>query len=277
LLLILRGFYNKKNHECWLWTEWWKYFGTVLDTAHLVRGVFVHTKNFCPVYGPHAGNVYKLNRYKIFMVGILNKKVLLAGSVVVAMAALALGATYAAWQASDSIEGNTVSTVELEITAAGAAGFGLDDSPIEWTGANPGDISSPVDRATITNDSSVALDLWMYRVPSGVCTATKVAWRSGVAGSGIFDYGYLGAAPTVVGDKDGTNAGDNFALVGAHTTGGTALMVADSTKFTPGAVIALQEMAGLADDADYPADAGTCTWTEVFVGALPGETPETVI
>lgn len=211
------------------------------------------------------------------MTNVLNVRVLLAVGVIAAVAAGALGATYAAWQASDTIEGNTVSTVELEITAAGAAGFGLDDSPIEWTGAMPGDISSPVDRATIENGSSVALDLWMYRVPTGVCTATKVAWRAGIAGSGVFDFGYLGAAPTVVGDKSGANTDVNFALVGSHTDGATALKVADDSKFVPGAIIALQEMAGFADDADYPADSGNCMWTEVFVGTLPDEAPVTVI
>lgn len=209
------------------------------------------------------------------MTNVLNVRVLLAVGVIAAVTAGALGATYAAWQASDIIEGNTVSTVELEITAAGAAGYGLDDSPIEWTGALPGEMSSPVDRAEITNGSSVALDLWMYRVPTGVCTATKVAWRAGIAGSGIFDFGYLGAAPTVVGPKAGAGD-DNFALVGAHTDGATALKVADDSKFVPGAIIALQEVAGLADDADYPADSGVCEWTEVFVGTLPDEAPVTI-
>lgn len=211
------------------------------------------------------------------MSAILNKKVLLASSVILAVAAAALGATYAAWQASDDITGNTVSTVTLGITAEGAAGFGLDASPIVFTNATPGDISAPADRATIRNDSSVALDLWMYRVPTGTCTATKVAWRAGVAGSGVFDFGYLGATPTVVGNKDGSGGtGDNFELVGAHFDGPTAVKLADDSKFLPGVSIALQEIAGLADDAAYPADAGSCTWTEIFVGALPDTAPATI-
>lgn len=210
------------------------------------------------------------------MTAILNKRVLLAAGVIVAMTAAALGATYAAWQASDEITGNTVSTVALEITAAGAAGFGLDASPIVFENVLPGDISDPADRATIENGSSIALDLYMYRVPTGTCSATKVAWRSGVAGSGVFDFGYLGATPTVVGDKDGSGTDDNFALVGAHTDGATALKIADASKFVPGSVIALQEMAGLADDAEYGVDNGVCEWTEVFVGTLPGEAPVTI-
>lgn len=207
------------------------------------------------------------------MTNILNARVLLAVAAIVAVAALALGATYAAWQATDSISGNTVSTASLSITAAGAAAYSLDASPIEWENALPGETSAPANRAEITNNSSIALDLYMYLEPvAGTCTATKLAWRSGVAGSGIFDYGYLGAEPTNVGTKAGAGD-DNFELVGALAGVANHVMVADSTKFVPGAVIALQEIAGIATDADYPADAGTCEWTEVFVGTLPGELP----
>jgi hypothetical protein len=203
------------------------------------------------------------------MTAILNKKVILAASMIVAVAAVALGATYAAWQGSAQIAGNTVSTVSMDILATGVAAYGQSAAPLVWEGAVPGETTDPMTRAEITNDGSTPMDLYMYLVPTGTCTATKMAWRSGVVGTGVFDYGFLGAVPTNVGTKAG--AGDsNFALVSAINT---PVKIADDSKFTPGAVIALQALAGFATDADYPADAGTCVWVEHFISTLPDVAP----
>jgi len=204
------------------------------------------------------------------MTAILNKRVLLAAGVIVAMTSLALGATYAAWQGSASIAGNTVSTVSMNISALGVSAFGQTAAPLVWTGALPGATTAPLTRAEITNDGTTAMDLYMYLVPTGVCTATKMAWRSGVVGSGVFDFGFTGPAPVNVGTKAGVGAGSNFMLVSAIST---PVKIADSTKFTPTAKIALQALAGFSTDAAYPADSGTCTWVEHFIGTLPGVAP----
>lgn len=204
------------------------------------------------------------------MTAILNKRVLLAASMIVAVAAAALGATYAAWQGSAQIAGNTVSTVSMDILATGVAAYGQAAAPLVWTDALPGETTDPLTRAEITNDGSTPMDLYMYLEPTGTCTATKMAWRSGVVGTGIFDYGFLGAVPTLVGTKAGVGTDDNFMLVSAINT---PVKIADDSKFTPGAVIALQALAGFATDADYPADAGTCEWVEHFIGTLPDVAP----
>ncbi len=214
------------------------------------------------------------------MTAILNKKVLLAASVALAVAAVALGATYAAWQASSSITGNTVSTANLSITAIGAAGSTgnpADPKPINWTNALPNQVSSPEDRATVTNNSSVALDLYMYlEVASssnpGACAATNLAWQSSVAGGGSVQFGYpAGPTPTGPGTL-GVGAG-YFKPVNSLEGIGGAVKIASSTVFGNGAVIAVREIAGLASDAAYPANAGSCVWTEHFVGTLPGVAP----
>ncbi len=204
------------------------------------------------------------------MTAILNKKVILAASMIVAIAAVALGATYAAWQGSAQIAGNTVSTVSMDISATGMAAYGQSAAPLVWEGALPGETTDPMTRAEISNDGTTPMDLYMYLVPSGTCTATKMAWRTGVVGSGIFDYGFLGAVPTNVGTKAGVGADSNFMLVSAINT---PVKIADDSKFTPGTKIALQALAGFATDADYPADSGSCVWVEHFIGTLPDVAP----
>ena len=163
------------------------------------------------------------------MTAILNKRVLLAASMIVAVAAAALGATYAAWQGSAQIAGNTVSTVSMDILATGVAAYGQAAAPLVWTDALPGETTDPLTRAEITNDGSTPMDLYMYLEPTGTCTATKMAWRSGVVGTGIFDYGFLGAVPTLVGTKAGVGTDDNFMLVSAINT---PVKIADDSKFT---------------------------------------------
>src|SRR5690606_37506163 len=129
----------------------------------------------------------------------LNKKVLLAAGTIAAVAAAALVATYAAWQATDQITGNTVSTAQLKITAAGEAGgtsaYPTEAKPIDWADALPGMTSSPEERAVVTNDSSIALDLWMYyeNTDEAPCLATKVAWQSSLPGGPVL--GGYPAAP----------------------------------------------------------------------------------
>ncbi len=215
------------------------------------------------------------------MTTLLNARMLLASGIIAAVAALALGATYAAWQASSSIAGNTVSTANLTITAIGASGSTgnpADPKPINWTNARPGQVSTPEDRATVTNGSSVALDLHFYleiasSSDAGACAATNVAYQSSVAGGGPVLVGYpAGPTPNVPGTI-GAGGSFNFTPVNNLVGVSNAKKIADDSQFGLGAVIAVREIAGLASDAAYPANAGTCVWTEHFIGTLPDVAP----
>lgn len=211
------------------------------------------------------------------MTAILSKKVLLGLGVIGFIAAVVAGATYAAWQASDEITGNTVSTAVLSIDASGVGTDNSDPAPINFAGALPGDISSPEDRAIITNNSDVALDLYMYfeNTEEATCAATKVAWQSSVAGGGPVLFGYpIGPLPDDVGTIAGV--GDFNFTIAQSLEGPSYVQLADSADFEPGETVALRELAGLATDADYGTHSGTCQWKEVFVGTLPGELPEII-
>jgi len=221
------------------------------------------------------------------MTAILNKKVVLSLGVMGFVAALAAGATYAAWQAQDTIEGNTVSTASLAIDAYGEAAYGSDVKPVFETDVLPGDKGLPVDRALIENDSSVPLDLWFYIQPvagnPGACDATKIAWRASTPGDGsnFTGYGTAGDNATyentsVVGNigDAGNKTGGTFTLVSDFYGVGNAVKIADADNgFANGQTIAMRQIAGFASDASYPTHAGTCQWTEVFVGTLPDQTP----
>lgn len=213
------------------------------------------------------------------MTAILNKRVLLAAGVIVAMAAAALGATYAAWNASDDVAGNTVSTAVLGISAAGAAGGSGVTVPLPFGATNviPGTVTAPEERAVITNNSTIPLDLFMYWdavTPSGAgnpCLMTKVAWQGAQAGTGVGLTGYpAGVPPTVVGaSTDPAGPLGSFALLSVNTGYANKVKIADDAIFGPGASVSMRQVAGFATDADYPANAGTCGWTTWFVGELP--------
>jgi len=222
------------------------------------------------------------------MTAILNKRVILAGSVIVAVAAAAMGATYAAWQASAVIDGNTVSTATMSITAVGAQGGAPNTvaKPVDEGDVLPGFISFPAPenaaRGLITNDSTVALDLYMYfdNVVGDACGATKIAWQASEPNSTNILGGYaIGSEPTVAGDISASSnpAAGELSLVSAYAGVGNAVQLADDTYFTNGAVVALRQISAFASDAAYPTHAGDCTWDEVFVATLPGQNPVSVV
>lgn len=218
------------------------------------------------------------------MTAILNKKVLLAGSVIVAVAAAALGATYAAWQAAATIDGNTVSTATMSITAVGAQGGAPNTvaKPVDEEDVLPGFISFPapenVARGLVTNNSSVALDLYMYfdNIVGDACDATKIAWQSSQPNSTTILGGYaIGSEPTVaglIGDMSDPDLGE-LSLVGAYAGVGNAVKIADDSYFVNGAQVALRQISAFASDASYPDHAGSCTWDEIFVATLPDQSP----
>lgn len=218
------------------------------------------------------------------MTAILNKKVLLAGSVIMAVAVIILGATYAAWQAQDTIDGNTVSTATLSITATGTAMYGAVAKPIEADNVLPGWESDPVERAEITNNSTTELDLWFYvenLTPApgtpGACDAIALAWRASTPGDGSnymgYGDGYEGTQVGEIDDHSGvdTDSGE-FSMVENYLGAANAVKIAEgSNGFGEGEVIAMRQIAGFVTDADYDDHSGTCTWNEVFVGTMPGE------
>lgn len=208
------------------------------------------------------------------------------------VAAAALGATYAAWQASDTITGNTISTAELEIDAVGVASYGAVSKPIFAEDVLPGYKSAPAERAEITNNSSVALDLYFYiddvtGIDTGACDAVALAWRASTPGdsSNFLGYGTAGDTntyeATAVGpiagyDADNTDAG-LFSLVKYLVGPANAVKIADANVgqgFGPGDKIAIRQVAHFATDASYPEHSGSCTWTEYFIGTMPGKTPD---
>jgi predicted ribosomally synthesized peptide with SipW-like signal peptide len=218
------------------------------------------------------------------MTTLLNARVLLASGVIAAVAALALGATYAAWQATSSIEGNTIGTANLEIEAEGVSAYGSETKPITASNILPGWESDPAERAEITNNSSVALDLWFYVEPlasstPAACDAMALAWRASTPGDGsnAMGYGdaYEGTEVGNIGDHSGVDTDTGaFSLVDNYTGVANAVKIADADDgFGPGQVIAIRQIAGFAEDAAYPTNSGSCEWTEVFVGTLPDTNP----
>ena len=223
------------------------------------------------------------------MTAILNKKVLLAASVIVAVAAIALGATYAAWQASDNIDGNTVSTATLSITAEGVQGGAEStyEKPVFEEEVLPGfinfqaDNSDQIARGIVTNDSSVALDLYMYFELTGgnpgACEATQIAWQSSQPNSVNVLGGYaIGAEPnaaTTIAAADAASTNGGLSTVTNYAGIANAVKIADDSYFAPDAEVAVRQIAAFATDADYPDHSGSCTWNEVFVGTLPDVAP----
>jgi predicted ribosomally synthesized peptide with SipW-like signal peptide len=224
------------------------------------------------------------------MTAILSKKVLLGLGVIGFIVAVVAGATYAAWQASDEITGNTVSTAQLAITAAGVEGGAATTyaKPVDESGVLPGFVNfvdtGEVARGIITNDSDIALDLYMYleNVTGTACGATKLAWQSSQPSSVNILGGYaIGSEPTVAGSylSSGDSTLGQLELVADLEGAANAVKIADDSYFAPDGnpgeqKVAVRQIVAFADDADYGTHAGTCTWDEVFVGTLPGETPE---
>jgi len=206
------------------------------------------------------------------MTKIINVRVLLSAGVIVAMAAAAIGATYAAWTASDDIAGNTLSTANVSLTAVGLAGSGGVANPLPFGETNvlPGDVSSPVERAVVTNDGSVALDLKMYvdNVTGPACEATKIAWQSRSIVSGGPNVNLLGYTtdPVIVGSYGGPSGDTNFTRLADITGVGQAVLVASAADFEAGEKIAMRQLAGFANDAVQAQHSGGCSWTLYFIG-----------
>ncbi|MFA4999138.1 MAG: hypothetical protein WC519_00095 [Parcubacteria group bacterium] len=201
------------------------------------------------------------------------KRILLSGGIILSVVGVVAGATYAAWTASTNIGGNTVSTAQLSITAAGSAGgSGITDPlPFSESGFIPGSVSDPQERAVITNNSGVPLDLYMYLDGSGdACYVTKLAWQSSVLNTGPVLYGYASSptpAPSHPGKMDGSDTDSNFTVMYPNLWGvSNKVKIADAANFGPGTTIAMRQIIGLATDADNGYQGKACDWSVYFVG-----------
>lgn len=191
---------------------------------------------------------------------------------IVAVAAVAIGGTYAAWTATASISDNTVSTAQLSITATkqGKSSPVAEPLPFNATNLFPGSVTSPELRAVITNDSDVPMNLYMYLEGDGgaACHATKLAWQSSHPGSSVQTWGGYSTIPTNPGDITGAGDG-NFTLVYPNLWGETnKVLIAPATEFGPDAEIALRQVVGFATDADNSYQDTSCKWTLHFVAEM---------
>jgi len=159
----------------------------------------------------------------------------------------------------------------------GASSSNTTAKPIIEGNILPGFVSAQEERATVTNNSGVALDLWMHFVKTNqtglACDATKVAWQSSIQGSitGLTGYSNVPPLPSNPGLVDGTGASLNFTRVNDLAT--VPVKIMDDQFFTPGAVVAVRQIAGFATDAVYGTHSGNCAWTEVFTATLPDVAP----
>lgn len=204
------------------------------------------------------------------------KKILLSLGIIAFVAVAAVGATYAVWSASDTIEGNTVSTAQLSITASGVQGGTPVATPLPFTVSNmlPGMVTAQEERAIITNTSDVPLDLYMYLGGTGgtACSAMKLAWQSSHPNNGVID-GYT-SVPTDPGDVD-EDGDNNFDLVYSPLpdTGlwgvGNKVLIAPADEFEHNEQVALRQVVGLATDAANSLQGQSCAWTLYFVAEVP--------
>ena len=201
----------------------------------------------------------------------MNKQIFGSVMAIAAVAAIAVGGTYAAWTATASISDNTVSTAQLSITATkqGKSSPVADPLPFNATDLFPGSVTSSELRAVITNNSKVPMDLYMYLEGDrgAACDATKLAWQSSHPGSSVQTWGGYSTIPT----NPGTIAGignDNFTLVSNLWGESNKVLIAPATEFGPAAEIALRQIVGFATDADNTYQNTSCGWTLHFVAEM---------
>lgn len=191
------------------------------------------------------------------MTTLLNKKILLSLGVIAFAAALGVGATIAAFTASDTITGNTIATATVRIDAAEVATGGATPKPVNASNLIPGEVDPHKYEAQITNNSSVPLNLYMYMTSSTgpACDKTKLAWQSTNSTGTTVLHGYT-TEPTLITDS-------NFDFLSAMNTLTEKVLIASSTA--PGATIIVRQKVGL-DTTATNSDQGGCTWTDTFYG-----------
>jgi len=198
------------------------------------------------------------------MTKIINVRVLLSAGVIVAMAAAAIGATYAAWTASSTITGNTVSTANVSLTATGVANGSSVVSPVSVSNVLPGYVAPQTTgefRTIVTNNGTVPLNVFMYVTgqTGPACASTKIAYQASLPNSttiynGYFPYSQL-LNPEVI----------QFSFLSALDDVVTE-KVPVVNNLAVGASVAVRTVPAFATNAPQALQNTTCVWSQVYYG-----------
>lgn len=174
-------------------------------------------------------------------------------SLVIILAAVSVsgGATYSFFSATDSIEGNTISTATVEIDAKGEAGQGVMAKPIATSNLVPGQYTDWA-RGAIWNKSTVPVRLYMYtdNLQGAACALTNLVVTTGNAGGNERERTvYEGKLMDVAGSAERVELTGSvpFATVPDNWTQ------------------VVQQRAQLDESADNGSQNQECTWDEIFV------------
>lgn len=184
------------------------------------------------------------------------KKALLSFSVIVSMVAAVAGITYAVFSDSDTIEGHTVSTAHVNISAVGEAGSESAPKPIDADGLLPGEMTDWYRGAVHNEVDSSDVRLYMYaeNLSGAACDKINLEVTTGHAGGDEHQYEvYNGTLSGLVG------SGNRVEITG---------YVFDPTIPAHTSAV-LQQRAELDSSADNTYQNTSCTWDEVFVAETP--------
>ena len=178
------------------------------------------------------------------------KKIILSMSALAFVGVLLAGGTYAAWSASATVEGNTISTGQLSLDLHGKTS-GEIDKPINVSGLFPGDWTGWA-RLEIYNQSSIPVKLYMYaeNLSGDACEVTNLEVRTGYAGGDEkVRLVYMGALEDIegVGKRVEVTGYPPFEYMGANITQ------------------VIHQRAQLDDGAGDQYQNTSCMWDEVFV------------
>ena len=191
------------------------------------------------------------------------KKIIFNLAIIGVVAAVAVGGTYAAWTASTSIEGNTISTASVSLSKTGIV-----KKPLTGYNMYPGDYTEGA-RVGIYNEGSVDLKLYMHAEdlsdtsPDGICDNTLLSLYTG----------HAGVTPSV--DGDGKIINGQYNEAERYIITKSVLEWSNQEELTGyppfeelGANITqvIWQQAQLDPDASNDLQGQTCTWTEVFTG-----------
>ncbi len=177
----------------------------------------------------------------------------LVRSLVILFAAVSVsgGATYSFFSATDSIDGNTISTATVSIDAKGESSDGVMAKPLATSNLVPGGWSAWA-RGIVRNKSTVPVQLFLYvdDLDGSVCPLTNLRVTTGPIGGNerertVYDGNLLDIA------------GSEKRI---EVTGKIPFdeIAADGTQV-------IQQRAQLDESADNGAQHEECVWNEVFV------------
>ena len=183
------------------------------------------------------------------------KKIAISAFTIFAITAVVVGGTFAAFQDTAVIEGNTIGTATIDINLEDdAAGYELLEKPIIAENLLPGEETDGY-RAVIKNDSTRNVDISMYATRTsgpGTCPDINLFVEYGVADNGVIGTNY------------------DFGPVNGLWGPGNAIPIASNVPpFSEDAVnsrIAIHQIGQLDESATEMGV--TCIWDETFV-AVP--------